>query len=294
MERPRIGLTVGDPAGIGPEITEQAIRDPRVTQVCTPVLYDSRSEPVQVGVADAKGGRASYQAVCRATHDALEGRLDALTTSPINKTSWNLAGLKWPGHTELLADLTGATDVAMMFYTESLRVVLATVHIPLSLVTANLTQARVERTIELAHNELPLFGCPSPRLALAGVNPHAGEKGLIGREEVEILEPAVKSLRNRGINIEGPLPADTIFVRAVKGEFDAVVACYHDQGLIPAKLVGFGKSVNVTLGLPIVRTSVDHGTAYDIAGKGIADHSSLVEAIILAARLTSRRPGLGL
>tara|TARA_Y100000588_G_C14149438_1_gene879903 strand:+ start:37 stop:921 length:885 start_codon:yes stop_codon:yes gene_type:complete len=292
MERPRIGLTVGDPAGIGPEITEQALRDPRVTQVCTPVLYDSRSELVQMGIADAKGGMSSYQAVCRATHDALEGRLDALTTSPINKTSWNLAGLKWPGHTELLADLTGATDVAMMFYTESLRVVIATVHIPLSLVSDNLTQARIERTVELAHAELPLFGCLSPRLAIAGVNPHAGEKGLIGREEVEIIEPAVQSLRSRGINIEGPLPADTIFVRAVKGEFDAVIACYHDQGLIPAKLVGFGKSVNVTLGLPIVRTSVDHGTAYDIAGKGIADHSSLVEAIILAARLASRRTGL--
>ena len=292
MERPRIGLTVGDPAGIGPEITEQAIRDPRVIQVCTPILYDSRIESIEIGVAAADGGRSSSEAVCRATHDALEGRLDAITTSPINKTAWKLAGLKWPGHTELLANLTGTADVAMMFYTESLRVVLATVHIPLSLVAEHLTQTRVERTVELAHDELPLFGCPSPRLALAGVNPHAGENGLIGREEIEILGPAVQRLRIRGINVQGPLPADTLFVRAVKGEFDAVVACYHDQGLIPAKLVGFGKSVNVTLGLPIVRTSVDLGTAYDIAGKGIADHSSLVEAVILAARLASRRAAL--
>jgi 4-hydroxythreonine-4-phosphate dehydrogenase len=173
----------------------------------------------------------------------------------------------------------------MMFYADALRVVLATVHIPLADVPRALTRDTLEGTIELAARELPRFGFASPRLALAGLNPHAGEHGLIGREEQDVLGPAVAACRDRGIAIEGPFPADTIFVRAVRGEFDAVVACYHDQGLIPIKLIAFGSAVNVTLGLPIVRTSVDHGTAFDIAGQGVADPSSLIAAITLAARL---------
>lgn len=174
-----------------------------------------------------------------------------------------------------------------MFHSQSLRVVLATVHVPLAEVPQCLTAERLETTIRLAAAELPRFGFPSPRLALAGLNPHAGEGGLLGKEEVERFSPVVVACRSDNIDITGPLPADTVFVNAVRGQFDAVVACYHDQGLIPAKLVAFGETVNVTLGLPIIRTSVDHGTAFDIAGQGVADSSSMVEAVILAARLAS-------
>jgi 4-hydroxythreonine-4-phosphate dehydrogenase len=179
----------------------------------------------------------------------------------------------------------------MMFYAESLRVILATVHIPLAQVPAALTPDVVEGTIELSARELPRFGIRSPRLALAGLNPHAGEHGVIGHEDDDVLAPAVAAMRSRGVAVDGPFPADTIFVRAMRGEFDAVIACYHDQGLIPIKLVAFGRAVNVTLGLQIVRTSVDHGTAFDIAGKGIADPSSMIEAIKLAARLAMSPKG---
>jgi 4-hydroxythreonine-4-phosphate dehydrogenase len=175
----------------------------------------------------------------------------------------------------------------MMFYAESLRVVLATVHVPLAHVPRLLTRERLEGTIELTSRELPRFGFPSPRLAVAGLNPHAGEHGLLGPEEEETLVPAVAACTARGIDVRGPFPADTLFNRAMRGEFDAVIACYHDQGLIPIKLVAFGRAVNVTLGLPVIRTSVDHGTAFDIAGRGIADPSSLVEAVRLAATLAS-------
>jgi 4-hydroxythreonine-4-phosphate dehydrogenase len=291
MALPRIGLTVGDPSGIGPEICTRAANDPRVKEVCIPIMYGPVSEsdriPYGIGMVTAEGGHAAFNAVRSAVEDALSGRLDAIATAPINKSGLALAGFPWRGHTDLLAHLTGVQAVAMMFYTEKLRVVLSTVHIPLSEVPRQLTQKRVEETIRLAHTELPRFGFPLPRLALAGLNPHAGEQGLIGNEEERILKPAVEASRNFGININGPLPGDTVFVRAVNGEFDAVVACYHDQGLIPVKLLAFRKSVNVTLGLPIVRTSVDHGTAYDIAGKGIADPSSMIQAVLLAARLTS-------
>ncbi len=195
----------------------------------------------------------------------------------------------WRGHTELLAHLTGSDRVAMMFYSDVLRVVLATVHIPLADVSRTLTRERLDETIALTASEMPRFGWPTPRLALAGLNPHAGEHGLMGLEDDAVLAPAVAAARARGIAIDGPLPADTVFVRAMRGEFDAVIACYHDQGLIPVKLVAFGHAVNVTLGLPIVRTSVDHGTAFDIAGRGVADPSSLVHAVLLAARLAAAR-----
>ena len=221
--------------------------------------------------------------------DFLAGRIDAIATAPINKEAFAAAGLPWRGHTDLLAHLTGASRVAMMFYADSLRVVLATVHIPLADVPTALTREVVEGTIDLAAQAMPRFGYASPRLALAGLNPHAGEHGVIGREDDAVLAPAVAASRSRGIQVSGPFPADTIFVRAMRGEFDAVIACYHDQGLIPVKLLAFGRAVNVTLGLPIVRTSVDHGTAFDIAGQGKADPSSMVEATLLAARLATIR-----
>jgi 4-hydroxythreonine-4-phosphate dehydrogenase len=209
------------------------------------------------------------------------------THAPINKEALSLAGLPWKGHTDLLAHLTGSARVAMMFYAEELRVVLATIHVPLADVPRLLTRELVDAIIDLTAMEMPRFGYPRPRLALAGLNPHAGEHGVIGSEDEAILRPAVDGARARGIAITGPWPGDTVFARAARGEFDVVIACYHDQGLIPVKLLAFGRAVNVTLGLPIVRTSVDHGTAFDIAGQGIADPSSLVEAIKLAARLAS-------
>jgi 4-hydroxythreonine-4-phosphate dehydrogenase len=257
------------------------------------VLYGPSSEaalePFPAGEISERSARAAYDAVVAAVADAQSGAIAGIATAPINKEAFYAAGLPWPGHTELLAELTGATRVAMMFYSEPLRVVLATVHIPLAEVPRALTRTRLEDVIELTAAELPRFGWPSPRLALAGLNPHAGEGGVIGSEDLDVLVPAVRACRARGIRIEGPLPADTIFIRAARGEFDAVVACYHDQGLIPVKLISFGRAVNVTLGLPIIRTSVDHGTAFDIARRGLADPSSLVEAVLLAARLGRER-----
>jgi 4-hydroxythreonine-4-phosphate dehydrogenase len=294
--RPRVGITVGDPAGIGPEIARKAAGDERVRADCDPILYGPHDETDLArfarGRVSAEAGRAAYDAIVAAVDDARAGRIEAIATAPINKEAFAAAGLPWPGHTELLAHLTGAPRVAMMFHADALRVVLATVHIPIAAVPAALTPQRLEDTIELAAAELPRFGFASPRLALAGLNPHAGEHGLMGAEEGTVLAPTVARCRDRGIDIRGPFPADTIFLRAMRGEFDAVVACYHDQGLIPVKLAAFGRAVNVTLGLPIIRTSVDHGTAFDIAGLGTADPSSLVEAVRLAARLAGAAPRL--
>ena len=290
MALPRIGITTGDPAGIGPEVAERAARDPAVLAVCEPVLYETPGAGAcRPGVVSAVAGRASCQAVRRAVRDALADRIDAVATGPINKQAWARAGLRWRGHTELLAELTGAGDVRMMFHAGRLSVVLATVHVPLAHVPTLLTRERLETTIALAHAELPRFGVARPRLALAGLNPHAGENGLLGSEEQEVFAPAVESCRARGVDVSDPIPADAVFRRAAEGEFDAVIACYHDQGLLPIKLLAFGRAVNVTLGLPIVRTSVDHGTGFDIAGKGVADPAAMIAAVRLAARLAAVR-----
>ena len=284
--KPRIAITEGDPAGIGPEIARRAAADPRVLDVCEPVLYGAaagtRFEP---GVLSAEAGQAGYDAIVRAAADAQSGEVAAIATAPINKEALRLAGFPWNGHTDMLAHLTGAQHVAMMFYSDELRVVLATVHVPLADVPALLTQTLLEQTIALTARELPRFGIASPRIAVAGLNPHAGEHGLFGREEEIVMAPAIACCRAKGIDVSGPFPGDTIFVRARRGEFDVVIACYHDQGLIPVKLVAFGRAVNVTLGLPIIRTSVDHGTAFDIAGKGVADPESMIGAVLLAAQL---------
>jgi 4-hydroxythreonine-4-phosphate dehydrogenase len=286
MAKPRIAITEGDPAGIGPEIARKAASDPRVLAACEPVLYGAdRDARFDIGTLSAAAGKAAYEAIVAATADAQAGRVDALATAPINKEALRLAGYPWNGHTDLLAHLTGSKHVAMMFYSEELRVVLATVHVPLADVPKLLTQTVMEQTIALAWTALPLFDKVPPRLAVAGLNPHAGEHGLFGHEEQTVIEPAIACCRAKGIDVTGPFPGDTVFVRARKGEFDAVIACYHDQGLIPVKLLAFGRAVNVTLGLPIVRTSVDHGTAFDIAGKDIADAESMISAVLLAARL---------
>jgi len=284
--KPRIAITEGDPAGIGPEIARRAAADARVLQICEPVLYGAAPDArFESGVLSAEAGRAAYDAIVRATADAQRGDVAAISTAPINKEALRLAGYPWNGHTDLLAHLTGAEHVAMMFFSDELRVVLATVHVPVANVPSLLTQRVMEETIALTARELPRFDKVYPRIAVAGLNPHAGEHGLFGREDESVIRPAIARCRERGIDVSGPFPADTVFVRARKGEFDVVVACYHDQGLIPVKLVAFGRAVNVTLGLPIVRTSVDHGTAFDIAGKGVADAESMIAAVLLAARL---------
>ena len=286
MPKPRIAITQGDPSGIGPEISEKAASDPRILAVCAPILYGPPDgESFQPGRLSAEAGRAAFATIQRAVRDAQSGEVAAIATAPINKEALALAGLPWLGHTDMLATLTGAHRVAMMFYAERLRVVLATIHVPIADVPRLLTRDRLRDVIELTASELPRFGFARPRLALAGLNPHAGEHGVIGHEEQLTLEPAVRAAREAGIDIVGPLPADTLFVRAMRNEFDAVIACYHDQGLIPVKLVAFGQAVNVTLGLPIIRTSVDHGTAFDIAGRGTADPESMIQAVLLAAKL---------
>jgi len=292
-EKPKIAITVGDPAGIGPEIAVKAAADPRVTSVCEPRLYGPHTHGALTfyghGQVSAEAGRAAFDAIAKAVEDALRGEVDAIATAPVNKEAFALAGLPWKGHTDLLAHLTGTPRVVMMFYSEMLCVALATVHVPVADVSRLLTPDHVDFVIDLTARELPRFGFNKPRIALAGLNPHAGEHGVIGSEDDAVLRPAVERARGRGIEITGPWPADTVFGRAKRGEFDSVIACYHDQGLIPMKLLSFGRAVNVTLGLPIIRTSVDHGTAFDIAGKDVADASSLVEAILLAAKLVKSR-----
>jgi 4-hydroxythreonine-4-phosphate dehydrogenase len=286
MSLPRVAITIGDPAGIGPEIAAKAAADRRVLELCTPVLYGRIYTPgVRAGTLSAEAGRTAYGAIVAAVEDAMAGDVDAIATAPVNKEAFALAGLPWRGHTELLAHLTGAPSVAMMFHADALRVVLATIHEPLASVPRLLTRELVAGVIRLAAAALPRFGFSLPRLAVCGLNPHAGEGGVLGDEERRVIEPAIAACADEGIRVAGPYPADTLFVRASRGEFDAVIACYHDQGLIPVKLLAFGKAVNVTLGLPIIRTSVDHGTAFDIAGRNAADPGSMIEAVTLAAKL---------
>ena len=288
--RPRIGITLGDPAGIGPEIVQKAASCPDITQVCQPVLYGSAHIADEfIGRESAEAGMSSYTAVEEAVRDAVDGVIDGMATAPISKSAWALAGLPWRGHTECLAALTGAAHVRMLFYSSRLTVALSTVHIPIADVSKMLTKECLRVTIELTHKELPHFGVDQPRLVVSGLNPHAGEEGLMGDEEQRVITPVVRECRRLGSDVSGPISGDTVFLRAAEGEFDAVIACYHDQGLIPVKLLSFGNAVNVTLGLPIVRTSVDHGTAFDIAGKGQADPSSMIAAVRLAAQLATAK-----
>lgn len=288
--KPRIAITAGDPAGIGPEIAAKAAVDPRVLEVCEPLVYaPPDAATFAPGVLSGQAGQAAYDLIVRAVRDAEAGVVDAVATAPVNKEAFKLAGIPWAGHTDLLAHLTGAPRVAMMFHSDVLRVVLATVHIPLADVPRAITRDTMAATIRLVASELPRFGVPLPRIGVAGLNPHAGEHGLFGREELDAVAPAVEACRADGIDVSGPFPGDTVFVQATRGVFDVVIACYHDQGLIPVKLLAFGRAVNVTIGLPIIRTSVDHGTAFDIAGKGVADHGSMVAAVLLAAQLTATR-----
>jgi 4-hydroxythreonine-4-phosphate dehydrogenase len=238
-----------------------------------------------LGRVSASAGRASVDYIEKAVELARAGQVDAIATGPINKAALKAAGVPFIGHTELLADLTGEERVTTMLATPGLRVVHVTRHVPLAQVAKYITRENVLETTRLTDAGLKQMGIAVPRLAVAALNPHGGDDGLMGREELDVIGPAVESARVEGIDACGPIPADSVFFRAIRGEFDAVVAMYHDQGHIPIKTHGFERSVTVTLGLPIVRTSVDHGTAFDIAWQGLAHEESMVEAICLAAQL---------
>ncbi len=305
---PRIAVTLGDPRGIGPEIVAKTLSEPPAEAeyvVIGPeeLLQGLPGEHISIGTVGKReagsgkrtagegtipakeAGRLAALAVEKAAELALSGEVDAIVTAPVEKRALHDAGYAYPGHTEWLAELAGGVDVAMMLTTGKLRVVLATTHIPLSAVPAAVTIERLLKTGDITRCALESWwGIEDPRLALCALNPHAGEGGLFGDEDERVLEPAAQELK-----AVGPLPADTVFVRALAGEFDAVITPYHDVGMTAVKVAGFGKGVNVTLGLPFVRTSPDHGTAFDIAGQGIADAGSMREAVALAARLGAVR-----
>jgi 4-hydroxythreonine-4-phosphate dehydrogenase len=256
----------------------------------SPVIFDTRAieGTIKQGSVSAQAGRAAIAAVESSVALWRAGKINAIATAPLNKEAIQEAGSPFPGHTEMLAALTGASRFLMSFFTQNLRVVLLTIHVSLLDAIKAITRDRVLCGLETTHSELRRFGIQKPRIAIAGLNPHAGEHGLFGSEEILQMNPAIADARARGIDAHGPLPADTVFLRAANGEFDAVVACYHDQGLIAVKSMAFGNSAGVTLGLPVVRTSVDHGTAFDIAGQGIADPGSMIQAILLAADLARK------
>ena len=332
MMRP-VAVTMGDPAGVGPEIVARLFSEGHVPAdpgalvigdagimrralqiVGAPLAVYPIEEPAEArldaeaidvitvgdvpgdlpfGAVDARSGDASYRAVCRAADLALAGEVAAIVTAPINKVSLQLAGAPYADHTSLLAARSGADRHAMMLVGGGLWVALVTTHVALADALSMLTVERELEVIQLLDAELRRLGHHAPRIAVAGVNPHAGEHGLFGDDEARIVEPAIAIARGGGIDASGPHPPDTVFYRARRGEFDAVVAQYHDQGLIPVKLVGFDEGVNVTLGLPFVRTSVDHGTAYDLAGTGAASIESLRSAFALALELVAARERAG-
>jgi len=310
-----LAITMGDPAGIGPEIiakffsggvTAPAIvigdagcLERAVKALSLPLDIRSITAPndaqyspgtvdvlsvstlptdLPLGQIDARAGQAAFDYITTAIDLALAGKIAGIVTAPIHKEALKAAGIPYPGHTEILADRSGTSDFAMMLANEELRVILVTIHVSLRSVPDLITKARVLKTIELADAACRAYGIQQPKIAVAGLNPHAGEGGLFGHEEETEITPAIIEATARGLQVSGPFAGDTIFMRARRGEFDIVVAQYHDQGLIPVKYMGIEHGVNVTIGLPFIRTSVDHGTAFDIAGKGLADASSLTYA----------------
>ena len=325
MDAPLIAVTMGDPAGIGPEIVAKTFADPgfreesRAVVVGDPAILERAirllelplrvnaiSEPEEAafepdavdviavgevpedlpfGELDARAGEAAFRYVERATGLAGAGRVGAIATAPLNKEAMHLAGHRYPGHTEILADLTGTKAYAMMLVTDELKVIHVSTHVSLKEAIERVKPERELAVIRLAHDSMRKLGVEKPKVAVAGLNPHAGENGLFGTEDLERIAPAVKRAREERIEASGPWPPDTVLMRARRGEFDVVVVQYHDQGHIPVKLMGFDTGVNVTVGLPFFRTSVDHGTAFDIAGSGKADHASMQAAIDLARKL---------
>lgn len=323
-----IGFTMGDAAGIGPEIIVktfatglpepaivygdvgamqnavaalelghqlrvQIISEPEASPSdpsIIPVLnrWQALPESLPMGQPNAEAGRGAYEYLCHAIDDAMAQRIRAIVTAPLNKKAMQMGGVDHPGHTEILAERSGTSRYAMMLANPELRVLLVTIHVPLADVPRLITFEAELDTIRLADIACRQAGLQRPRIAVAGLNPHAGEDGRFGREEIEIISPAIEAARAEGLDVSGPLPGDTVFMRARMGEFDIVVAQYHDQGLIPVKYLGVEQGVNVTVGLPFIRTSVDHGTAYEIAGRGVADPASLRTAYETALAMTAR------
>ena len=326
LEELPIAITMGDPCGIGPEIIAKLYTDAAplpatfvlgdeglikraigllglpltVKVIDAPEEFQSSSntinvvslsrlpEDLQFGQLDSRAGKAAYDYIRAGIDLALQKRIRAIVTAPINKEALRLADIHYPGHTEILADFSGTKDFAMMLMNNDLRVILVTIHVSLREAIEQLTIAQELTVIRLAHQAMTQLGIAHPRIAVAGLNPHAGEHGLFGSEDEAIIRPAVQQAQAEGIEASGPWPGDTVFMHARQGRFDIVVAQYHDQGLIPVKYLGVDEGVNVTVGLPFVRTSVDHGTAFDIAGTGKANHASLRVAVEQAAMLTSK------
>jgi len=324
VEQLPIAITMGDACGIGPEIIAKLYADAaalpltlvlgdegmikrairllalplKVRVIDSPEEFQSTPgmvnvislshlpEDIPFGQLDARAGKSAYDYIRAGIDLALQKRIRAIVTAPINKEALQLAGFRYPGHTEILADFSGTKDFAMMLMNDDLRVILVTIHVSLREALDQVTIDSELRTIRLAHRAMTQLGIPQPRIAVAGLNPHAGEHGLFGPEDDEIVRPAIERAQSEGIDVSGPWPGDTIFMNARKGQFDIVVAQYHDQGLIPVKYLGVDEGVNVTVGLPFVRTSVDHGTAFDIAGTGKASHASLRVAVEQAAMLS--------
>jgi len=323
-EMKKIAITMGDPGGVGPEIIAKALQAADIRNLCVPVVIgdlsvmeaalvlsklhlrlrriDSPDEAKQSravlniidmgGVTDTianrptpEGGRACTAYIKRAVELAMDDQIDGIVTAPISKEALKMAGTKWPGHTEMLADLSKTKDYAMMLAGGPLRVILVTIHSALAKVPGLITRQRVLKTVRLAGKACEMLRIRRPRIAVAGLNPHAGESGMFGDEEIREIIPAVEEAVGEGLSVSGPYPPDALFHKAYKGEFDIVVCMYHDQGLIPLKMIAFESGVNVTVGLPFVRTSPDHGTAYDIAWKGMANPSSMIEAMKLAVKL---------
>ncbi len=330
MSRPIIAITMGDPAGVGPEIIMRSLAHQEVYATCRPLIVgdagrlrqagaiigsslqvravsrpaEARFETGTVDVVDlalvpddlpfgavsAVAGEAAYRYIERACQLVVEGVADAICTAPISKEALHAAGHRYPGHTELLAHLTGTPEVSMMLTAPRLRVIHVTTHIGLLDAIARINPALVERTIQRGRDTLVKAGIADPHIGVCAINPHAGENGLFGHgEEAEKIAPAIAAVRAKGWKVDGPLPADTLFFRAARGDFDLVVAMYHDQGHGPIKVFGIEAGVNITVGLPVVRTSVDHGTAFDIAGTGVADERSLLEALKQAIELAPKR-----
>ncbi|WP_408009332.1 4-hydroxythreonine-4-phosphate dehydrogenase PdxA [Pseudalkalibacillus sp. A8] len=326
QNKPVIGITMGDAAGVGPEIILKSLQDPQVYELCHPLVIgdakvlekakqvlvsqqkikkvqsveecsfesgvvscidlDLVPEDLPFGQVSAEAGHAAFEFLSKAISLANEGKIDGICTAPLNKEALHLGGHKYPGHTEILAELTGTKDYAMMLSAPTLKVIHVTTHIGLIDAVKQINSERVYQVIKMAHETLKKSGVDTPKIAVCGINPHAGENGLFGygEEEAQVV-PGVEKAQSEGLEVQGPLPADTLFFRAVRGDFDIVVAMYHDQGHGPIKVLGLDTGVNITVGLPIIRTSVDHGTAFDIAGKGIADEKSLTEALRQAVEL---------
>ncbi|HEX4155143.1 MAG TPA: 4-hydroxythreonine-4-phosphate dehydrogenase PdxA [Acidobacteriaceae bacterium] len=315
--RPRVVLTMGDPAGVGPEIVLKALDDPQINSSAEFVLLGDRAgmdaaehstglrlanlpvefrdcgtlprdAPIEMGTLRAEYGAAAMRYVHDATLMCLNGEAAAMVTAPLNKEAVTLNGIPFSGHTEYIAELCGANDSRMLLAGTKLSVVHVSTHISLRQ-ACELNTARIVRTIELGHQAMKLLGKPQPRIAVCGLNPHAGEHGLFGTEDERFIRPAVEACRAKGIDCEGPLAPDTIFFRAARGSHDLIVAMYHDQGHIPMKLLDFESTVNMSLGIPIIRTSVDHGTAFDIAGRNVASDANMKAAIRMAVTMAANR-----